>query len=137
MYKCKYEQISVVDILTYILLTILLFIGGSKMEWIGINTRSRTKQKGKKVKCVGKTRVCMLKWNTYWTNFCAFSLVIKKIKKWVKIDFFLSNERHVEILFPKKEIHFHFSEENYLNYTQKKWTNKGKQEQTLDPLLSP
>ena len=106
-HTCK--CISVVDIPTYVLLTILLFIDGSKMARIRINTRNHTKEKpylinsylfSQLVRQTSQIRVCV--WVTYvLKEFCSFSLVTKNVKSRPKIALFL-NERHFEIWFPKK-----------------------------------
>ena len=98
-HKCK--CISVVDIPTWILLTILLFIDCSKMARIRFNTRTHTKEKpylinsyffkirkAKKVNRVSKIRVRM--WVRYVLKefFVTFSWWLKNVKSRSKIALF-------------------------------------------------
>ena len=98
---CKY--ISVVDIPTQILLTILLFIDCSKMAWIRINTRNHTK---KAKKSIGGQNTCMYVCEINGEGiFVTFPWWLKYVKSRSKIALF-SNERHFEIWFPKKNYIF-------------------------------
>ena len=97
------------------MLTILLFIDGSRMARIRINTTTHTKEKphlinsyffskigkAKRVNRVSKIRVCM--WVRYVLKefFVTFPWWLNNVKSRSKIALFL-NERYFEIWFPKK-----------------------------------
>ena len=143
------------------MVTILLFIDCSKMAEIRINTSSHTKEKpymmtsqfsqnweGKNGQ-YGEQRTCL-----YVSEICgkgifvSFPWWLKNVKSRLKITppfFFFQMGAILKFDFQKRK-QFHFSEENYLNYTKKTKfclmtitfsLSKGKQEQAADPFGSP